>query len=292
MSLIRPTTIEEFLHPISECVTPLIGFFDQRVIVGGTAVLIAPGLAITASHVFDEILAQFGYQPNSKNAILDLYLNQLSTGACWYVCGSHTWVGTDITVLNIKPRNELAEKTLISRLPISVDPPDVGATVTALGYPDTKLSIQRNDHEVLSMRFEITPTLSIGIVTDVHADYRDRVNIRFPCFAVNAEFSAGMSGGAVFNSERELCGLVCVGGEGELKDHSYAVSIWPISIIPVSLFETASSCPDIVVGKSYKLLELASLGFIDLRGYERIEFFTHENGSDGVRRYHASSKPA
>jgi Trypsin-like peptidase domain len=291
-SLIRPTTIDEFLHPISGCVAPLIGFSGERAVVGGTAVLIAPGFAITASHVFEEILAQFGYNQNSKDVKLDIYVTQMHTGASWYVCGSHTWAGTDITVLNIKPRNETAVGTSIDRVPISIDPPDVGSTVTALGYPGTKLFIQRNDNEVLKMCFEVTLMLSSGVVTDVHADYRDRVNIRFPCFAVNAEFSAGMSGGAVFNSEKELCGLVCVGGTGELTDHSYAVSIWPISIIPVMLNEAHTSAPEAMFGKIYKLLELARHGVVDLRGHERIELFKHDNGSDGVRRHHPLNKPA
>lgn len=289
--MIRPTATDEFLHSISRCVTPLIGFSGERAVVGGTAVLIAPGIAVTAAHVLEEILVQFGYNQNSKDVALDIYLTQPNSGASWYVCGSHTWVGTDISVLNIKPRNEVAQGTSIHRLLISVDPPNVGATVTALGYPGTKLAVQRNDNDVLKMCFEVTPTLLSGVVTDVHADYRDRVNIRFPCFAVNAEFSAGMSGGAVFNSDKELCGLVCAGGEGALKDHSYAVSIWPTSIIPVMLHEAHSLAPDAIVGKSYKLLELARFGIVDLRGHERIEFFTHENGSDGVRRHHPSSKP-
>src|SRR4029077_12529673 len=93
----------------------------------------------------------------------------------------------------------------------------------------TRLEIPQNDSDLLRLSFSLMPTVAEGEVLDVHPSYRDSANLRFPCFAVNAEFSAGMSGGAVFNERRELCGLVCSGGEGELKDLSYATSLWPRS---------------------------------------------------------------
>ena len=286
MTLIRPTTYAEFLHPISRHVAPLCGFSGQRAFVGGTAVIIAPGLAITASHVLDEIRSRFGYDRLSKNIELDIYVNQLNTGACWYVCHASSWVGTDITVLSLKARNDLARSASVDQLPIVVDPPTLGTKVTALGYPGTGLTIPRNDGDVLQMNFSITPTVSEGEVVDIHRSLRDTVSLRFPCFAVNAEFTAGMSGGAVFNENRELCGLVCSGGEGELKHYSHATTAWPMAIIPVTLPDNIPSHDGVTPGGEYKLLDLARLGYVRLNGHERIEFFKHENGSDGVRRHH------
>ena len=126
MSLIRPTTIEEFLHPITTHIVPLYGFTGQRAFVGGTATIIAPGLAVTASHVMDAITAHFGYTRNSKNIELDIYVTQLNTGACWYACHQSSWVGTDITILSLQARNEVAQKAPVNRLPMTVDPPPHG----------------------------------------------------------------------------------------------------------------------------------------------------------------------
>ncbi len=286
MSVIRPTTVTEFLHPISSHVAPLCGILGERAYVGGTAVIIAPGLAITALHVLDEICAQFGHDRLTRNIELDLYVNQLNTGACWYVCHASSWVGTDIAVLSLKARNEIAQSAVIDRLPIAVDPPISGAKVTALGYPGTLLTISRNDQEVTEMNFSITPTVSEGEVTEIHQSRHDSVILRFPCFSVNAEFSAGMSGGAVFNQNRQLCGLVCAGGEGELRDYSHAVSAWPMAIIPVTIPDSIPPFVGVIPGETYKLLELAQLGYVEFHGHERIEFFVHDNGSDGVRRHH------
>lgn len=286
MTLIRPTTYAEFLHPISTHVAPLCGFEGQRAFAGGTAVIVAPGLAITASHVLDGIWTQFGYDRSSKNIQLDVYLNQLNTGACWYVSHASSWVGTDITVLSLTARNDKARSACVGRLALTVDPPAVGTKVTALGYPGTGLTIPRNDRDLLEMSFTVTPTVSEGEVIEVHRSLRDSANLRFPCFAVNAEFSAGMSGGAVFNENRELCGLVCSGGEGELKEYSHSTSAWPLAIIPVELPDDIEPYPGIVSGKPYRMLDLARIGYLQFNGYERIEFFKYENGSDGVRRHH------
>lgn len=286
MAHIRPTTLDEFFHPISTYVTPLCAFVGQEGYVSGTAVILAPGIAVAASHVVQDILKKIGHNNKDSNIELDLYVMQLNTGACWYVSNSSSWVGTDITVLSLVPRNDIASSIKIDRLPISVDPPPKSSTITALGYPDTKLDIPQNDSDITKLCISITPTVSEGKVLDIHRSFRDRANLPFPCFTVDAEFLGGMSGGAVFNENRELCGLVCFGGEGELKNYSHAVSIWPMSIIPVVISDSMTEFKDITPGQKYKVLELAKLGYINMIGHERIEFFKHENGSDGVRRHH------
>jgi hypothetical protein len=286
MNLIRKTTIEEFLHPISSYVVPLYAFSEQESYVAGTAVIIAPGIALTASHVIQSLLEYFCNNQLKSNIELDIYLTQFNTGATWYICNTATWIGTDISVLSLVPRNLIAEKIKITPLNITVDPPNKGDTVIAYGYPKTKLNIPRNDSEQTELKFVISPTLSEGSVTEINSSMRDSMNLRFPCFAVNAEYSPGMSGGAVFNQDRELCGLVCSGGKGDLINYSHATSIWPMSIIPVIIPSNIPPHDSVVSGATYKILDLAKLGYINLSGHDRIEFFIHHNGSNGVRRLH------
>lgn len=254
--------IEEFLHLISTHVAPLFGFVGQHAFMGGTAVIVAPGLALTAKHVIQEIADHFGCNSSSPSIELDVYVAQLNTGACWYACRTSSWVGTDIAVLSLRVRNEAARTARINRLAMTVDPPPEDTTVTALGYPHTELTIPRNDPDFLKINFSITPTISEGRVIKIHPSLRDAVNLRFPCFAVGAEFTAGMSGGAVFNEQRELCGLVCSGGEGELKDYSNATSIWPMTLIPVKIPEEIPPYVGVTPGETYKLLDLARLGYL------------------------------
>jgi hypothetical protein len=279
--------MEEFLHPISNHVVPIYAFSGQEAYAAGTAVIIAPGLSVTASHVLQGLLEHFANNKLQDNIELDIYLTQFNTGATWYVSRAGTWVGTDISVLSLVPRNEIAAEIEVSPLQITVDPPNIGDAVIAYGYPKTEFNVPRNDSEQTELNFTITPTLSEGSVTEIHSSMRDSVNLRFPCFAVNAEYSSGMSGGAVFNQDRELCGLVCSGGNGELINYSHATSIWPMSIIPVTMPSGIPSHESVVSGDTYKMLDLARHGYINMNGHDRIEFFKHDNGSDGVRRFHA-----
>lgn len=278
----RNLTIEEFSHPISASVGPFFGFIGSNIVVAGTAVFIAPGLALTARHVLDEICGQLGVDLKGKEASLDMYVFQPGTGACWYVCSVAAWIGSDIAVLSLKARNDEAKAIRTESLALSADPPEVDDEVSGLGYPATKIAIAQNDKDLLRMKMEISPSISAGRVIDVHRTHRDSVMLPFPCFLVNAEFSGGMSGGAVFNADRMLCGLVCSGGEGELKDRSYATSLWVLALIPVLVPDDAPAIDGVVPGHTYKFLELARAGYVQLIGHERISFFIHENGTDGV----------
>src|SRR3989338_1511050 len=287
--MFRPLTKEELFHPIMSHVSPLITFKGDVGFVEGTVVLIAPHFAITGKHVIEGINKKFNISmSNEKEIVLGLYVFQIGTGYIWYISQIFYWVGTDIAFLRLHPRN--AKKSPLKRLAITVDPPMVDSEITALGYPKSEIHVKRNDIEETALKLVLTPTVSTGAVSEVHSSQRDPFMLRFPSFTADAVFAAGMSGGPVFNDKRELCGLICSGlEEGREKEKNYysnAVSIWPRMIIPIKL-KPDDCIPDgLEPNKSYKVLDLARCGYFDVKGHERIEFFKHENGSDGVRRRH------
>lgn len=286
----RKTTKEEFRHPIMDQVMPVIAFESRNGLVSGTCVLIAPYLALTARHVVEAIHRHFGKDAwQNKNVNLDVYPIQFNTGRIWYVSQVFAWIGTDIAFLRLQPRSEQAKTPDPHFLKMTVDPPAVGSEITALGYPRTEIAVARNDHEVTALKLNINPTVSTGTVTEIHRSFRDKTMLNFPAFSVNARLPAGMSGGAVFNDKKELCGLVCSGlekGQDGNEAYSNVVSIWPSMLIKMKF----NSCEYLPTGlepnRQYSALELARLGYIKVFGHERIEFFKHENGSDGVRRKH------
>lgn len=282
----RLLTYEEFHAPVSASVGIIYGFIDRQVVVGGTVVFIAPGVALTAKHVIQEILGRFGFKETDTAVNLDLYVTQIQSGATWYVGQTNSWVGSDMSILSIYNRNDDQKYAFNEALPLTVDPPNVGDEVTAIGFPGTQLQIPLNDSKETHLKFNFSPAVAVGRVTDVHHQYRDNTFLRFPCFCVDTEFTGGMSGGAVFNKHGQLCGLVCSGGTGELKTNSYATSLWPLSIIPVKIPPDTPSVKGVEIGKSIQFLELASLGFVNFQGFERIAFFKHDNGQTGIRRYH------
>jgi Trypsin-like peptidase domain len=282
----RALNIEELYHPISSHIVPVFAFRGDKQVVGGTAVLIAPLLAFTAKHVIEHILHEFGSDLLQTNTELDIYLIQPMAGCIWYVSQTSAWIGSDICLLRLHPRNDLASRSNITRLSLTVDPPAANTEISAIGYPSSKLKINCNDSEYTDLMLDLQPTISTGRVSEVHREYRDSSMLPFPCFSVEAHFSSGMSGGAVFNEKRQLCGLVCNGGEGLLEGHSNAVSIWPSMLITTKFDQHTLVPASLESCKEYNVLDLAKLGYLDFHGHDRIEFFTHENGSAGARRFH------
>lgn len=290
MKKYRLTTKEEFFHPIMSHVFPLFAFEGGDGIIGGTCVLVANNFALTAKHVMEYIFEKFDIDiSNSKktaNVSLDVYILHAGTGHIWYVSQCFSWIGTDIMLLRLHPRSESTKKYIPKRLGITVDPPKVGSVVTAIGYPFSEILIHRNDDEMTKLGLTLKPTVSVGLVSEIYHSHRDMSLLKFPSFSVDACFSAGMSGGAVFNEKKELCGLICAGLNENSEEGSFysnAVSIWPSMIIPITLNDDGKIPHGLEANKPYRVIDLARNGFLEVNGHERVTFFKHANGSDGVR---------
>jgi hypothetical protein len=77
-----------------------------------------------------------------------------------------------------------------------------------------------------------------GHVIDIHHELRDSAKLPFPCFQVNARFDGSMSGGPVFNSDGNLCGIVCssIPADEEFSEHvSYVSTLWPMLGLTVQI---------------------------------------------------------
>jgi len=291
MNTYRLLTKDEISHPLTGHISPIMSVKDGIGLIEGTAVLIAPGFAMTASHVIKSIFDKYNLtMVNDSESIIDIYVINFLNGAIWYISHVFSWVGTDIALLKLTPRNDKAKQSIIKPLSMTVDPPIKESEIIIIGYPNSNIVVGRYDAEATELRIEINPTVSTGRVTEIYGSQRDSIMVRFPSFACDAKSEGGISGGAVFNSNKELCGLLStsINTCGDDKDCSYSVaaSIWPALIIPFKLEGEDSVPSGLCASKNYRLLDLAKIGFINIKGYERIEIFKHDNGSDGIRRYY------
>jgi hypothetical protein len=155
-------------------------------------------------------------------------------------------------------------------LAMTMLPPSLGAEVRAFGYPHSTADVA-DESVTISRR----GTTSIGNVIEIHHDGRDSARLSWPCIRVNARFDAGMSGGPVFNTRGELCGVISSNMPPSAPDEehiSYVTLLWPL--LGVTLDIPRDGRPP---GR-YPVLELARDETIVARHWERVSLECDDAG--------------
>ena len=237
----------------------------------GTAVIIAPYLAITAKHVIEDYFKLYDRISIEKETgefrgTFSLYayqtINNVENNGVWNISRLWPCKESDLYLLRLTP-NSKASKNYKWRCPIlSFSLPEVGDRMSAFGYSKPKIDIESN-----LLTYETST--SIGEVIEVHKKMRDSVRLNFPCFMVNSRFDGGMSGGPVFNDNGELCGLICSTLE-PLSIHephvSYVTLLSPI-------LKTLIDIPykELDKGGIYPVMKLIEYNIIHAKGYKSIK---------------------
>lgn len=201
----------------------------------GTASVIGRGYAITAAHVIDDFLQQFGTVQNatsSNQAKFDLMLYLTVNGGAEVLPMEvlQLWSGamTDIAVLFLGVPTDWNEEGHVWKVPrIQLLPPAISEQIFGFGFSNPEIT----DRELEVPTIDIKPRTTTGRVVEVHDERRDNFRLPFPCFRVNARFDGSMSGGPVFNSAGNLCGIICssLPADKEHGEHiSYVTTLWPM----------------------------------------------------------------
>lgn len=247
---------------------------DDKFYPSGTAVIIGERLAITAKHLFDD-------DWNKNLCEFSVVASQVrdggNVGALWYVERVFPAPHSDIVILFLTPvsGSQSAVDYEWKNAPIlNPRPPPVGEAIWGFGYPGSEAKSTKESN-ILSVAWSDQPSITTGEVIEVHDLCRETFLYRYPCFRTNARFDGGMSGGPVFNSRGELCGLIWGGlpPEGEGLDHaSYVSTLWPFMGTMMNL-----RLKGFPAGYYYPLRKLAQLGLINVLNLDqiRVEFDSH-----------------
>jgi hypothetical protein len=256
--------------PFAEFAMPLAAFRDGYYRPSGTAVIIAPHLAITAKHVVEDFWKNYessALTPDSHGSFSMVAVQMLESGQAgqlWTVIKVFCSRFTDVAFLQLMPLSVLPAEYRWRGPRINVLPPRVGSCITAFGYHSSKIDV-KVDADKTGIKWFDSPTASGGEVMEIHEKKRDNAMLPFPCFRTNARFDHGMSGGPIFNEDGELCGLICSGFPFEEEHVSYGASLWPAMATGLDLpYEGFPS------GAKYPFIELARRDIIAVHGWERI----------------------
>lgn len=176
----------------------------------GTASLIAPGIAVTATHVIDEY-RQF-YTNSSEIELMALGVVD-NTLQVWNVqristinlreIGSNHEFRSEICLLSIDHTSQSADQ----RITFSVFQPSWGMPRT--GDVVFAFSIRSNQiTNTYPEELNANLLISRGTVQEAFPQGRDRRNLPGPCFSTDMLAIGGMSGGPVFNSDGKLIAVV------------------------------------------------------------------------------------
>jgi hypothetical protein len=211
--------------------------------IGGSGVFVAPGIAITARHVIEDLYRTDPERADDLRArapgVVHMPHNcalfqMTDTGkdkapaATWSVTG--TWHGrfADLALVEAVPDNqfghEMRESMQQQLFPEwSLLPPPVGAQVVMFGVPDASLVISDT-----GWNFRAPYTSLSSVVLEAFNSRHDRGFFDFPGFFVKGGIGYGFSGGPVFWNGR-LCGVA----SGVLFDKTYVASLWPFGLMEI-----------------------------------------------------------
>jgi hypothetical protein len=266
--------------PITEFGIALASKRDNYYWACGTAVIVAPHLAITATHnVQDHWEKNQGKWPEAGDVTggFSLFAFQVPEGgeAClWTVPRLWNSPHTDITFLKLIPGSVSAASYRWRQPKLNALPPDVGSRIAAFGYHSSKIEpgTPVQWHHKLSNSF--------GTVKDVYVERRDSVLRKYPCFSTDARFDGGMSGGPVFNEAGELCGLICSGIDAfDAQDQHtcYVSTLWPSLATFIDLDRVGHP-----TGVQYPAIELARDGQMVVRNWQRVGLERDDTGISRV----------
>jgi hypothetical protein len=166
----------------------------------GSAFMIGPGIAITASHLFSDILDEL---QNGKVVPYCLGIRE-TTLEIWIVT-KFSYGADDTTVLSIEPVSKLPENGKYYRMGLTTRTPKTGEKLHIVGFRAETLIQGPNP------TFSGHMYTSVGTVVDVHPNGTDRFLKPYPVIELNCGSLGGMSGGAAIDEHGFVMGIVSSG---------------------------------------------------------------------------------
>lgn len=241
------------LHQAGDAIVSIAGYFDDKLISIGSGIMIAPGVALTATHVLDEF-------PRSGSGPVLLTFLPDDAGRAWLPTSTVTCSGpsefhmderkviSDLTIVSCTLNSNALAMHPLSLVPMEMCLPLAGQRLWAVGFRHGEI-----DGDATS----VSPLVSSGLVTASYPHGRGE-RMRSPCVEVAMETLGGMSGGPVFNEDGRLVGIVSSSFDG---GPSYVTLVWD------SLRVSIDGLPqDIWESETSGLVEGMQLGLVQVKG--------------------------
>lgn len=216
--------------------------------------MVAPGVAVTAAHVIDEMRDR-GFLAESGGQLFAVSFHTDRVELWRADSVTRVDIG-DLSLLTLVRTTATAARTPLkfSLARMAARMPRVGETISLVGFKAAELSFEGRALMGLAL------VGSVGQVTDQYPRRRDSHGLPNPAVTVAARTVGGMSGGAAFDAEGHLIGVISSGLGGS---PSFVSLSWPASYVPI-----APKWPPVAMPSATSLGALAKQG---LCGIEHLD---------------------
>jgi hypothetical protein len=233
----------------------------------GSAVMVAPGVALTARHVVDAMCHK-GFLTEGGGYLRALGFSQDGI-ASWNTDGFTAGDG-DLSVLTLVGATAhpapAAEKVVAVKLAtLAARQPSVGESISLVGFAASEIEFETSKNDPAGIGLFV----SVGTVINVYGAGRDR-SLPNPSIGVSAKTINGMSGGAAFDSQGRLIGII-TSGMGE--NPSFISLSWPSAFAPIEI-----AWPPGLIKGATTLHDMAQKGFCRIEGIEALRIRIDGNG--------------
>lgn len=219
---------------------------DNGVHVAGSAVIVAPGVALSAKHIFES--RREGLQ---SGAIGVICFGICSSGALlWKIRRVAEVSDSDLVILCIELASAPPQNNIFNFATISLRPTRTGEKVCILGFRASSSHFEFGNG--LPIRGQVIQ--SQGTVLQRFDSGRDSCFLPWPSIEVDCPTWGGMSGGPVFDGQGRLVGLVTSSFSfetGEEPSPTFVSQIWPALVTPfeacwpAGIYERAAAMMDL-----------------------------------------------
>ncbi len=234
----------------------------------GSAVMVAPGVALSAIHVIDA-MRNNGFLAGQGGELwaISFHADRVEH---WRVDSfSKDQEKGDLCLLTLVrstapsvPSAGIPLKFGLARMAARV--PCVGETISLIGFRATKEFFEHGADMGLSLFG------SVGLVTERYPTGRERCLLPNPAIEVNACTKGGMSGGAAFDAKGHLIGVISTGLD---EGPSFVSLSWPAIPVPI-----VPKWPASIMPAETSLGAMATVGRCGIEHLERV----HVGTKDGV----------
>ena len=235
----------------------------------GSAVMVAPGVALTGRHTVDA-MRERGFLKPDGGQLLALGFEQDNSLTIWATTSITTVDDGDLSILTlVRATADSASNTSVQLPVLAARQPSLKEKIVMIGYAVTHETIEDFTHDGVGVDLRA----SVGKVSDVYPERRDRFSLPNPSIGIAARVDGGMSGGAAFDDKGRLIGIISRGDDTS----SFVSLLWPIVFTPIDL-----AWPPVSVEGHITLASLTSIGWAKIDDLEYLSEAVDEDGMPHV----------